>query len=176
MIILRKKIKNFSISFIKEKLFGRRWKKKRPRRDPTPPRFPIPPQWENLPTAIYLEFGQQYNKDMRDLGGERRRITKIAIEELKMGFYDLDNPENIKRGYKFDTHYLSDFSRPSRYMRFTKSINLSDRLDYLVYPPVLWDGVVITPIVVLSCQGHNIVGLRHYSETEEEINENQDKI
>ncbi len=68
MIILRKKIKNFSISFIKEKLFGRRWKKKRPRRDPTPPRFPIPPQWENLPTAIYLEFGQQYNKDMRDLG------------------------------------------------------------------------------------------------------------
>jgi len=152
MIILR----------IKSKLFS--WyRKRKPRRDPAPPRFPIPAGLEHYPRSVLMIYSNRYSNEMRQMG-PRREYVKLALKEVKEGFYDTDDPANVAKGLVFDTHILLDFSKLKRYRRFTKSINNFDRVDYLVYPPKLIRGIVCTPIVVTSCIGHEIAGLRSYTE------------
>ena len=161
MIILR----------IKSKLYS--WykrKHKKPRRDPIPPRFPIPNSWKNYPRSIMIIYSRRYNNEMKIMG-PRRDYVKLALKEVKEGFYDCDDPRDVAKGIIFDTHILLDFSKIKRYRRFTKSINNFDRVDYIVYPPELINGVVFTPVVVTSCIGHEIAGLRSYTEIENEETE-----
>ena len=81
-------------------------------------------------------------------------------KDLKAGFLYLDG---LAGG---DAHYLSDYSIPGKYHRLTKSINAFDRMDYLVYPPVLDEErrKVIIPVVIQSLRGHLIYGQGEYSE------------
>ena len=159
MIILR----------IKSKLFSwyKKYKNRKPkRRDPNPPRFPIPAAWSSYPQSVIIYYSRQYNNEMQIMG-PRRDYVKLALDEVKRGFYDSDDPQNVSNGIVFDTHVLLDYSKLNKYRRFTKSINNFDRVDYLVYPPILLDSIVCTPIVVTSCLGHNIAGLRTYTEIEQ---------
>lgn len=100
--------------------------------------------------------------------GPRRDFVKLAIDEIKRGFYDLDDPQNVAKGLVFDTHFLLDYSKLNRYRRFTKSINNFDRVDYLVYPPTLIGQIVCTPTVITSCLGHVIAGLKTYTKIKQD--------
>ena len=139
--------------------------KKEPRRDPPPPRFPIPKEWEKYPRTTLVIYTKRYSDDMRMMG-PRRDNVRAAVQELKDGYYDSDDPINVAKGIVFDTHVLLDFSKINKYRRFTKSINNFDRIDYLVYRPILINEIVYTPIVITSCLGHEIAGLRSYTEIE----------
>lgn len=55
-----------------------------------------------------------------------------------------------------------------RWEHYTPQKNVKDLeyYDYLVYRPILINEIVYTPIVITSCLGHEIAGLRSYTEIE----------
>lgn len=133
------------------------------RRDSLPEPFSIPSEWDDKWDDIKYAVDQvdkQYNKDMQELGPIDRQTVKKFRKDLQAGNIYHDGPNGG------DTHYLADYSDPSKFHRLTKSINTFDRMDYLVYPPVLDEENrrVIIPIVIQSLRGHTIYGQGEYSE------------
>ena len=133
-----------------------------PRRDPLPEPFSIPDELAGKYDKIEIRVSEtkQYNKDMAVLGSIDKATVRQFRKDLKDGFLYTDGP---KGG---DTHYLADKSGPTR-QRFTKSINVSDRFDYIIYPYELDEKnrVVSLPVVIQSLIGHTIYGQGTYSET-----------
>ena len=134
------------------------------RRDPLPDPFPIPEEWiGKFDNTEYVvdQVDKQYNKDMQELGPIDKQTVRKFRKDLKAGNIYQDGPNGG------DTHYLADYSDPGKFHRLTKSINTFDRMDYLVYPPVLDEENrrVIIPIVIQSLKGHLIYGQGEYSET-----------
>ena len=133
------------------------------RRDPLPEPFPIPEEWIGKFDHTEYKVSQvdkQYNKDMQELGPIDKQTVRKFRKDLKDGKVYQDGPNGG------DTHYLADYSDPGKFHRLTKSINTFDRMDYLVYPPVLDEENrrVLIPIVIQSLRGHTIYGQGEYSE------------
>jgi len=133
--------------------------------DPLPNPFSIPIEWIGKydKITIRVDYTKRYFKEIQLFGEVERKLIKSYIKDLKAGYYYIDGPSGGV------THYLSKKSKPDQFHRMTKDINISDRFDYLVYPPELneKDREVIIPIKIQSLKDHNIAGQGLYSDTEE---------
>ena len=84
---------------------------------------------------------------------------KKLIKDINDGFFYVDGPNGG------DTHYLSDYSKPDKFLIYSKSINVSDRLNYAIYKPDKISGNA--KIVLMRCKGHGLLDGRNYSEMED---------
>lgn len=100
-----------------------------------------------------------------------KRIKNLR-KSLKEGhFYDNGSFPNE------ETHYIESYSKPGKYHRLTKDIDNHNRLDYIVYPPEIFEDpetdekYLLTKIVLQNCIGHfDWRNGRYYSDTEEDLN------
>lgn len=137
-----------------------------------PDQFPIPEEWLSYPIEVVVDKTKRYDNEFSQFTKEERKLIKAYQDDLENNYIYKDNPERPQG----QTEYLSEFSKPYKknrpFHRLTKRINISDRFDYLVYPPELEeqeDGSfkVIIPIVIQSLKDHNIAGQKKYSDKQQ---------
>ena len=97
------------------------------------------------------KFKDQYQKTAY------RSTIKKLIRDIKDWYLYEDGPAGG------ETHYLSEFSRPGKFLTFSKTINYNDRLNYRIYPPQVENGVYKIRVVLINCIGHQISGIGTYS-------------
>lgn len=113
---------------------------------------------------IKLEYSDQYSDDMKVLGSVDKAIVRQYKKDLAAG-YIVTN-----RLPKDNTHYLKKYSKPSKYLRFSKDLTSTmDRFDYIIYKPILdkVNRTLIIKITVQSLLDHKIPGQGTYSDTTE---------
>ena len=101
---------------------------------------------------------------MKVLGGVEKALVRRLRKDLIKGYIVTNS---IPRD---NTHYLKEYSNPSKYLRFTKDLTSTmDRFDYNIYKPTLnkKDKVVTIRIVIQSLLDHNIPGQGTYSDITE---------
>ena len=113
-------------------------------------------EWSAEITGIDIQRSRTFELDYNDPSMvSYRHIIKNLIKDIKSKYVYSDGPNGG------DTHYLSDFSKPNRFLVYSKIINIDDRLNYAVYEP---DNAGITKVVLMRCKGHSLLGRRGYSE------------
>lgn len=137
------------------------------RRDELPsPRFDdIPEEWAGKFDSIRYNVrdnGKKYSNDMSQLGSIDKAKVKALRKDLKAGYLYEDGPAGG------DTHYLSDFSNKGKHW-MSKSINTSDRMNYIIYPPELDEKKreIVIKAVIQSLLGHLGPGQKEYSEKQD---------
>lgn len=100
-------------------------------------------------------FNRQYQKILSIIDS---KLIKGLISDIKKGFIYDDGPNGG------DTHYLSDYSKPDKFLTYSKSINREDRLNYMIYKPNEDKSI---KIVLANCKGHGLLDGRNYSEMED---------
>lgn len=123
--------------------------------DPLPKKFTDNPKYDNLMRIVIIENTGRYNKNIQTL-------PKIARDRVKNLRTSIKNGHLYENGDFQDeeTHYISKFSKPNLYHRFTKDIDDHNRLDYIVYPPKVvkdeetGDTYLVTKVVLQNCVGH----------------------
>jgi hypothetical protein len=113
---------------------------------------------------LFIEKTSTYNKDYEKLTSSEKKLAKSYIKDLEDGlFYD----ESENSG---DNHYLSDFSNTSAldpFHRLSRRINGSDRFNYMVYRPKIFNDEkgnlrYIQKVVLESCKEHKLCDGRRY--------------
>ena len=131
---------------------------RRPReRDPLPVRFIDYPEYRGAEKILWkVEYNSKANQQISGLSALTKKRIKSLKRSLEAGYVYSDNPKNDNE----NTHYLSRFSNPKKYHRLTKNVNGSDRFDYIVYPPEVYQNLdtkettLYSKIVVQSVVGH----------------------
>lgn len=115
-------------------------------------------EWDKDILHVVIEKSSAFERDYNDLSIKSLipRI-RLLIKDIKNNFIYSDGPNGG------DTHYLSDFSKPGRFLIYSKSISVVDRLNYAIYEP---DEEGVSKIVLMRCKGHGLLGRKGYSELE----------
>jgi hypothetical protein len=117
-------------------------------------------EWKEEITSVDIQRSKSFERDYNDISMRLSIPTiKKLIKDINDGFFYVDGPNGG------DTHYLSDYSKPDKFLIYSKSINVSDRLNYAIYKP---DKInVNAKIVLMRCKGHGLLDGRNYSEMED---------
>lgn len=116
---------------------------------------------------IVVERSDRYDKDYSKHYSVEKKAIKALKKDILNGHLYYDGPEGGG-----DTHHLEKYSKDGEYHAESKSINSIDRLNYLVYPPRLFEDEngnirYEQKVVLTSCKEHYRFGVGNYSETEE---------
>lgn len=116
-------------------------------------------EWKEEITSVDIQRSKSFERDYNDISMRLNIPTiKKLIKDINDGFFYVDGPNGG------DTHYLSDFSKPGRFLIYSKSISVVDRLNYAIYEP---DEEGVSKIVLMRCKGHGLLGRNGYSELED---------
>lgn len=117
-------------------------------------------EWKEEITSVDIQRSKSFERDYNDISMRLSIPTiKKLIKDINDGFFYVDGPNGG------DTHYLSDYSKPDKFLIYSKSINVSDRLNYAIYKP---DKINRNAkIVLMRCKGHGLLDGRNYSEMED---------
>jgi hypothetical protein len=117
-------------------------------------------EWKEEITSVDIQRSKSFERDYNDISMRLSIPTiKKLIKDINDGFFYVDGPNGG------DTHYLSDYSKPDKFLIYSKSINVSDRLNYAIYKPDKINGNA--KIVLMRCKGHGLLDGRNYSEMED---------
>ena len=119
---------------------------------------------------VDLEIEVIETKNYKEEFSKHYSVEKKTIKEFKKDILDGHLYDDGPSGG--DTHYLSKFSKEKKHHTLSKCINTIDRLNYIVYPPKLFEDEggnirYIQKVVLTSCKEHERYGVGTYSETEE---------
>lgn len=116
-------------------------------------------EWSDEIILIDVQRSSTFERNYNDLSMRPYlRVIKELIRDIRSGFIYDDGPNGG------DTHYLSDFSKPGKFLIYSKSISVSDRLNYAIYKP---DENGTSKVVLMTCKGHKLLDGRSYSEIED---------
>lgn len=117
-------------------------------------------EWKEEITSVDIQRSKSFERDYNDISMRLSIPTiKKLIKDINDGFFYVDGPNGG------DTHYLSDYSKTDKFLIYSKSINVSDRLNYAIYKPDKISGNA--KIVLMRCKGHGLLDGRNYSEMED---------
>lgn len=117
-------------------------------------------EWKEEITSVDIQISKSFERDYNDISMRLSIPTiKKLIKDINDGFFYVDGPNGG------DTHYLSDYSKTDKFLIYSKSINVSDRLNYAIYKPDKISGNA--KIVLMRCKGHGLLDGRNYSEMED---------
>lgn len=117
-------------------------------------------EWKEEITSVDIQRSKSFERDYNDISMRLNIPTiKKLIKDINDGFFYVDGPNGG------DTHYLSDYSKTDKFLIYSKSINVSDRLNYAIYKPDKISGNA--KIVLMRCKGHGLLDGRNYSEMED---------
>ena len=117
-------------------------------------------EWKEEITSVDIQRSKSFERDYNDISMRLSIPTiKKLIKDINDGFFYVDGPNGG------DTHYLSDYSKTDKFLIYSKSINVSDRLNYAIYKPDKISGNA--KIVLMRCKGHSLLDGRNYSEMED---------
>ena len=116
---------------------------------------------------VDLEIEVIETKNYKEEFSKHYPMEKKAIKEIKKDILDGHLYDDGFAGG--DTHYLSKFSKEKKHHMLSKCINTIDRLNYIVYPPELFEDKTgetryVQKVVLTSCKGHYRYGVGNYSE------------
>ena len=105
---------------------------------------------EEFNMSVEVSYDKQYDTDIKSFGPIDKKKIHDFVKDIKAGYIDSDGTAGG------DTHYLSDYSKPTKYLTFSKSITTSDRMVYSVKKPEVdfTEKLIKIKIHIRSLLGH----------------------